>query len=159
MWDHLEIIINISWSVVNCSISISPKKSVACLKEVQTYTRLKIVLQFVVWVNIYCDCYTKPNLKQKMFNSSASVLCIFYIINFLMLMQLLTIISSIDDLNYPEKTNTYYIVNAPYIFSACWKVRNFYHKKYYLMTSLPVWYFSFNIALSVEFLLRHQHHV
>ncbi|KAB2026063.1 hypothetical protein E1A91_D06G193100v1 [Gossypium mustelinum] len=35
---------------------------------------------------------------------------------------LLTIISTIDDLNYPEKTNTYYIVNAPYIFSACWKV-------------------------------------
>lgn len=36
--------------------------------------------------------------------------------------KLLTIISTIDDLNYPEKTNTYYIVNAPYIFSACWKV-------------------------------------
>ncbi|XP_019426320.1 PREDICTED: SEC14 cytosolic factor-like [Lupinus angustifolius] len=36
--------------------------------------------------------------------------------------KLLTIISSIDDLNYPEKSNTYYIVNAPYIFSACWKV-------------------------------------
>ncbi|XP_061344342.1 phosphatidylinositol/phosphatidylcholine transfer protein SFH9 [Gastrolobium bilobum] len=36
--------------------------------------------------------------------------------------KLLTIISSIDDLNYPERTNTYYIVNAPYIFSACWKV-------------------------------------
>ncbi|KAJ0017638.1 hypothetical protein Pint_09406 [Pistacia integerrima] len=37
-------------------------------------------------------------------------------------MQLLTIISTIDDLNYPEKTNAYYIVNVPYIFSACWKV-------------------------------------
>ena len=37
-------------------------------------------------------------------------------------MQLLTVISTIDDLNYPEKTDTYYIVNAPYIFSACWKV-------------------------------------
>uniref|UniRef100_A0A7N0TY67 CRAL-TRIO domain-containing protein n=1 Tax=Kalanchoe fedtschenkoi TaxID=63787 RepID=A0A7N0TY67_KALFE len=36
--------------------------------------------------------------------------------------KLLTVISSIDDLNYPEKTDTYYIVNAPYIFSACWKV-------------------------------------
>ncbi|XP_058115316.1 phosphatidylinositol/phosphatidylcholine transfer protein SFH1-like [Magnolia sinica] len=36
--------------------------------------------------------------------------------------KLLTIISTIDDLNYPEKTETYYIVNAPYIFSACWKV-------------------------------------
>lgn len=37
-------------------------------------------------------------------------------------LKLLTIISTVDDLNYPEKTETYYIVNAPYIFSACWKV-------------------------------------
>ncbi|KAK6133032.1 hypothetical protein DH2020_033242 [Rehmannia glutinosa] len=37
-------------------------------------------------------------------------------------MKLLSVISTIDDLNYPEKTETYYIVNAPYIFSACWKV-------------------------------------
>lgn len=36
--------------------------------------------------------------------------------------KLLTLISTVDDLNYPEKTDTYYIVNAPYIFSACWKV-------------------------------------
>lgn len=35
----------------------------------------------------------------------------------------MTIISTIDDLNYPEKTDTYYIVNAPYIFAACWKVK------------------------------------
>lgn len=36
--------------------------------------------------------------------------------------KILTIISTVDDLNYPEKTDVYYIVNAPYIFSACWKV-------------------------------------
>ncbi|KAL8209798.1 hypothetical protein R6Q57_006530 [Mikania cordata] len=36
--------------------------------------------------------------------------------------KLMTVISNIDDLNYPEKTDTYYIVNAPYVFSACWKV-------------------------------------
>ncbi|THU59210.1 hypothetical protein C4D60_Mb03t22570 [Musa balbisiana] len=36
--------------------------------------------------------------------------------------KLLTIIATVDDLNYPEKTETYYVVNAPYIFSACWKV-------------------------------------
>lgn len=36
--------------------------------------------------------------------------------------KLMTIISSVDDQNYPEKTETYYIVNAPYIFSSCWKV-------------------------------------
>ena len=39
-------------------------------------------------------------------------------------LQILTAISTVDDLNYPEKTDTYYIVNAPYIFSACWKVRS-----------------------------------
>ncbi|XP_027061871.1 phosphatidylinositol/phosphatidylcholine transfer protein SFH9 [Coffea eugenioides] len=33
-----------------------------------------------------------------------------------------TVLSTIDDQNYPEKTDTYFIVNAPYIFSACWKV-------------------------------------
>ncbi|XP_027336562.1 SEC14 cytosolic factor-like [Abrus precatorius] len=37
-------------------------------------------------------------------------------------LRLLTAIATIDDLNYPEKTDTYYIVNAPYVFSACWKV-------------------------------------
>ncbi|KAK7299918.1 hypothetical protein RJT34_10747 [Clitoria ternatea] len=37
-------------------------------------------------------------------------------------LKLLTAISTIDDLNYPEKTDTYYIVNVPYVFSACWKV-------------------------------------
>lgn len=44
------------------------------------------------------------------------------ILFFSRLMQLLTVISTIDDLNYPEKTDTYYIVNVPYVFSACWKV-------------------------------------
>ncbi|XP_011625351.1 SEC14-like protein 4 isoform X2 [Amborella trichopoda] len=36
--------------------------------------------------------------------------------------KILTMISTVDDLNYPEKTEIYYIVNAPHIFSACWKV-------------------------------------
>ncbi|XP_073025581.1 SEC14 cytosolic factor-like [Primulina eburnea] len=36
--------------------------------------------------------------------------------------KLVTLMSSIDDLNYPEKTLTYYVVNSPYVFSACWKV-------------------------------------
>ncbi|KAL3007192.1 hypothetical protein AAZX31_08G321200 [Glycine max] len=37
-------------------------------------------------------------------------------------LRLLTALSTIDDLNYLEKTDTYYIVNVPYAFSACWKV-------------------------------------
>jgi transcriptional regulator of met regulon len=36
--------------------------------------------------------------------------------------KMLSTITAVDDLNYPEKTETYYIVNAPYVFSACWKV-------------------------------------
>ncbi|CAM6036712.1 unnamed protein product [Sphagnum compactum] len=32
-----------------------------------------------------------------------------------------TVIATVDDLNYPEKTDTYFIVNAPLIFSTCWK--------------------------------------
>ncbi|KAJ0988211.1 hypothetical protein J5N97_006567 [Dioscorea zingiberensis] len=44
--------------------------------------------------------------------------------------KLLTLISTVDDLNYPEKTVTYYIVNAPYVFSACWKaVRPLLHER------------------------------
>nr|CAB3456659.1 unnamed protein product [Digitaria exilis] len=39
--------------------------------------------------------------------------------------QMLTMITTVDDLNYPEKTETYYIVNAPYVFSACWKVMDY----------------------------------
>ncbi|XP_022133025.1 phosphatidylinositol/phosphatidylcholine transfer protein SFH9-like [Momordica charantia] len=36
--------------------------------------------------------------------------------------KLLTILSTIDDLNYPERTTAYYIVNVPYVFSSCWRV-------------------------------------
>lgn len=32
--------------------------------------------------------------------------------------------STINELNYPERTETYFIVNAPYMFSICWKVLN-----------------------------------
>ncbi|MFS8024169.1 putative CRAL-TRIO lipid binding domain superfamily [Helianthus anomalus] len=38
-------------------------------------------------------------------------------------LQVLQTISTVDDLNYPEKTITYCTVNVPYVFSACWKVR------------------------------------
>jgi hypothetical protein len=44
------------------------------------------------------------------------------LINTFDILQMLTMITTVDDLNYPEKTETYYIVNAPYVFSACWKV-------------------------------------
>lgn len=68
-------------------------------------------------------------------------LCNVHSLGFLVLMQLLTIISTIDDLNYPEKTNAYYIVNAPYIFSACWKV------------SLSMLFLVLRVAAVLNFLL------
>jgi hypothetical protein len=33
-----------------------------------------------------------------------------------------TVIATMDDLNYPEKIDIYFIVNAPLVFSTCWKV-------------------------------------
>lgn len=59
-------------------------------------------------------CYTTLSVfsENKLFNM---------LIDFFM-MQMLSTITAIDDLNYPEKTETYFIVNAPYVFSACWKV-------------------------------------
>ncbi|MFS7978304.1 putative CRAL-TRIO lipid binding domain superfamily [Helianthus anomalus] len=37
-------------------------------------------------------------------------------------LKLLQTILTVNDLNCPEKTITYYTVNVPYVFSACWKV-------------------------------------
>lgn len=37
-------------------------------------------------------------------------------------LQLLQAMSKIDELNYPERANAYYLVNVPYVFSAIWKV-------------------------------------
>ncbi|GJX44631.1 COP9 signalosome complex subunit 1 [Tanacetum coccineum] len=45
---------------------------------------------------------------------------------------LLTVISSVDDLNYPENMDTCYIVNTPYVFSACWKYMYHLQRKYQL---------------------------
>ena len=52
-------------------------------------------------------------------------------------MQLLTVISTIDDLNYPEKTDTYYIVNVPYVFSACWKVCGYINSYWRNVLNIP----------------------
>lgn len=50
---------------------------------------------------------------------------------FCLWVQLMTIITTIDDLNYPEKTQTYYVVNAPCVFSACWKVDGYFQLDIY----------------------------
>lgn len=36
-------------------------------------------------------------------------------------MQMHRAVATIDDLNYPEKSEVYYVVNAPSVFGACWK--------------------------------------
>ncbi|QCD82976.1 hypothetical protein DEO72_LG2g3318 [Vigna unguiculata] len=43
--------------------------------------------------------------------------------------KLLTIISSIDDLNYPEKTNTHYTVNVLYYFQPVGRLRSHLYKR------------------------------
>ena len=77
-----------------------------------------------------------------------------YAADLFILMQLLTIISSIDDLNYPEKTNTYYIVNTPYIFSTCWKVKDIIPYDFVSCTISLLY-----MAVYVDHLLRPQHDV
>jgi len=42
--------------------------------------------------------------------------------HFLGHLQLLTAITTIDNLNYPEKTVAYYLVNVQCVFSTCWKL-------------------------------------
>jgi hypothetical protein len=66
---------------------------------------------------------------------------------------MLTMITTVDDLNYPEKTETYYIVNAPYVFSACWKVS---HIRLDLLVAflscyIHLFQFSFGLIHSVSY--------
>ncbi|KAJ0752840.1 putative CRAL-TRIO lipid binding domain superfamily [Helianthus annuus] len=56
---------------------------------------------------------------------------------------LLQTISTVDDLNYPEKTITYYTVNVPYVFSACWKVSFRAHCGPYITSGASIPYFGF----------------
>ncbi|KAI9161288.1 hypothetical protein LWI28_016039 [Acer negundo] len=83
-------------------------------------------VQSHIQINEYRDCVILPSASKK--HGRPITTCIKVLdmtglkLSALSQIKLLTIISTIDDLNYPEKTNTYYIVNAPYIFSACWKV-------------------------------------
>ncbi|KAI8000091.1 Phosphatidylinositol/phosphatidylcholine transfer protein SFH2 [Camellia lanceoleosa] len=83
-------------------------------------------VQSHIQINEYRDCVILPSATKKSGRHISKCLKVLDMtglkLSALSQIKLLSIISTIDDLNYPEKTLTYYIVNAPYIFSACWKV-------------------------------------
>lgn len=93
-----------------------------------TYDKASIhyYVQSHIQINEYRDRVILPSATEKFGRHISTCLKILDMtglkLSALNQIKLLTVISSIDDLNYPEKTDTYYIVNAPYIFSACWKV-------------------------------------
>ncbi|KAK6947108.1 CRAL-TRIO lipid binding domain, partial [Dillenia turbinata] len=83
-------------------------------------------VQSHIQMNEYRDCVILPAASKKHGRHIGTCVKILDMtglkLSALTQIKLLTVISTIDDLNYPEKTDTYYIVNAPYVFSACWKV-------------------------------------
>ncbi|KAL7217736.1 hypothetical protein ACSBR2_011050 [Camellia fascicularis] len=93
-----------------------------------TYDKASVhyYIQSHIQMNEYRDRVLLPSATEKFgrhINTCVKVLDMTGLkISALNQIKLLTAIATIDDLNYPEKTDTYYIVNAPYIFSACWKV-------------------------------------
>ncbi|KAJ3693219.1 hypothetical protein LUZ60_008699 [Juncus effusus] len=83
-------------------------------------------VQSHIQINEYRDRVVLPGACEKYGKKVVSCLKILDMtglkLSALSQIKLMTMISTVDDLNYPEKTETYYIVNAPYIFSTCWKV-------------------------------------
>lgn len=83
-------------------------------------------VQSHIQINEYRDQVLLPNASKKYGSYIGPCLKILDMtglkLSALNRIKILTMISTVDDLNYPEKTETYYIVNAPYVFSACWKV-------------------------------------
>jgi len=83
-------------------------------------------IQSHIQINEYRDRVILPSASKQYGKHISKCLKVFDMtglkLSALSQIKLLTIITTIDDLNYPEKTLTYYIVNAPYVFSACWKV-------------------------------------
>lgn len=83
-------------------------------------------VQSHIQINEYRDRVLLPQASKRMGHYVGTCLKILDMSNLklsaLNRLKILTVISTVDDLNYPEKTDIYYIVNPPYIFSACWQV-------------------------------------
>ncbi|KAH1063075.1 hypothetical protein J1N35_028062 [Gossypium stocksii] len=92
-----------------------------------TYDKASVnyYVQSHIQMNEYRDRVVLPTATEKYGRHISTCLKIFDMtglkLSALNQIKLLSTIATIDDLNYPEKTGTYFIVNAPYIFSACWK--------------------------------------
>ncbi|KAK8545771.1 hypothetical protein V6N13_067035 [Hibiscus sabdariffa] len=92
-----------------------------------TYNKASVnyYVQSHIQMNEYRDCVVLPAATEKYGRHISTCLKVLDMtglkLSALHQIKLLTTISTIDDLNYPEMTETYYIVNAPYIFSTCWK--------------------------------------
>ncbi|AQL04469.1 Sec14p-like phosphatidylinositol transfer family protein [Zea mays] len=95
-----------------------------------TYDKASVTVNYYVQshiqINEYRDRFILPTVTKKYGRPITTCIKVLDMtglkLSALHQMKIVTAISTVDDLNYPEKTETYYIVNAPYIFSACWKV-------------------------------------
>ncbi|KAL4565903.1 hypothetical protein LXL04_030009 [Taraxacum kok-saghyz] len=86
-----------------------------------TYDKASIhsYVQSHIQINEFRDCVIMPSATKKYERQISTCVKVLDMtglrLSHLNQIKLLTVISSIDDLNYPEKTDTYYIVNAPYV--------------------------------------------
>ncbi|KAL6859017.1 hypothetical protein ACP4OV_018019 [Aristida adscensionis] len=93
-----------------------------------TYDKASVhyYVQSHIQINEYRDRIILPMLTEKFGRPVTSCIKVLDMtglkLSALSQIKMLTSISTVDDLNYPEKSETYYVVNVPYIFSACWKV-------------------------------------
>ncbi|CAN6243475.1 unnamed protein product [Urochloa humidicola] len=93
-----------------------------------TYDKASVhyYVQSHIQINEYRDRIILPRLSQQFGRPVTNCIKVLDMtglkLSALSQIKMLTSISTVDDLNYPEKTETYYVVNVPYIFSACWKV-------------------------------------
>ncbi|CAM0910074.1 unnamed protein product [Alopecurus aequalis] len=93
-----------------------------------TYDKASVhyYVQSHIQINEYRDRFILPMASKKFGRPITTCIKVLDMtglkLSALSLLKILTAISAVDDLNYPEKAESYYIVNAPYIFSACWKV-------------------------------------
>ncbi|KAA3467348.1 SEC14 cytosolic factor-like [Gossypium australe] len=109
-----------SYLIVFLNLALQPLESGLIFETVVNY-----YVQSHIQMNEYRDRVVLPTATEKYGRHISTCLKVLDMtglkLSALNQIKILTTISTIDDLNYPEKTQTYYIVNAPYIFSACWK--------------------------------------